>query len=178
MESTRKFGHSVSIPLPLIMLERAITLKCRIGLIRDQRLQPARNGLGRSDGAGSGGEQRIDEEAGQLGLKSRMREGGDHGPDADAGKHAQRRAAQQNNETPVERHIEHDLDHGRREQHHQEEQQKQRRDFRNDDFISTGGRHQQLFDGAGFALLHHRSGRHDRPVQDQQQTEYSGHDKP
>ena len=33
-ESTRKFGQSVSIPLPLIMLERAITLKCRIGLIR------------------------------------------------------------------------------------------------------------------------------------------------
>src|ERR1700722_15236606 len=34
MESTRKLGHSVSIPLPLIMLERAITLKWRIGLIR------------------------------------------------------------------------------------------------------------------------------------------------
>jgi len=33
MESTRKFGQSVSNPLPLIMLERAMTLKWRIGLI-------------------------------------------------------------------------------------------------------------------------------------------------
>ena len=34
IERTRKFGQSVSKPLPLIMLERAITLKWRIGLIR------------------------------------------------------------------------------------------------------------------------------------------------
>ena len=34
IESTRKFGQSVSNPLPLIMLERAITLKWRIGLTR------------------------------------------------------------------------------------------------------------------------------------------------
>jgi len=31
--STRKFGQSVPNPVPLIMLDRAITLKCRIGLI-------------------------------------------------------------------------------------------------------------------------------------------------
>src|SRR5579872_4789741 len=34
MPSTRKLSHSGSNPVPLIMLERAITLKWRIGLMR------------------------------------------------------------------------------------------------------------------------------------------------
>ena len=66
--STKKLGHKGVKPVPLIMLERAITLKWRIGLTHTSGCSQLRYSLGRRHRARRRGEQGIDEEAGELRL--------------------------------------------------------------------------------------------------------------
>ncbi len=143
-----------------------------------ERLQPLGHGLDGIERARERRHRRIDEEAGELGLLRGLEKVAMTVPMLMPERMQSIPATSEQRKAAVEGNSEDEFDDADGGAHHEGKQEEERGDLGDDDLGGAGGRHEELLDGAGFALADHGRGRDEGAVEDEQEAEDSGDDEP
>ena len=176
--SASRLGQSASRPLPLRSDARVISAKCRMGLSSVKgciQCGMASTGVSAPEREASGGLMKklincaccADLVKVAMTVPMPMPQ-------------SRHKAAppKTSRRLPLKGRVKDELQDCQRQQHHQQKQDEERRDFGDDDFCGAGRGHEELLDGAGFALLDHGGGGDQRAIQDEQNAEYAGDNEP